>query len=71
MTLTNKTSNSLQNFSTSPEEKFGRKGKKFGHPATFTFEGIWTEEKHICLFERKYFLDFPRIRKDMRSEIFF
>ncbi len=29
--------NSLQNFSDSPQEKFGRWGKKFGPPVNFTF----------------------------------
>jgi hypothetical protein len=29
--------NSLQNFSASPEEKFGRSGKKFGPPEMLTF----------------------------------
>jgi hypothetical protein len=29
--------NSLQKFSASPEEKFGRSGKKFGPPVIFSF----------------------------------
>ncbi len=71
MTLTNKNSNSLQNFLTSPEEKFCRKGKDSVPQQLSLLKGFGLKKSTICLYERKYFLEIPRIRKDMRREIFF
>jgi hypothetical protein len=61
--------NSLQNFSASPEEKFGRLKEKMRSPSNFNFLNKFGPKKHyFCLCEWGYFFDFPRIRENMRGE---